>query len=69
MLLQSMDGISVAVLGAGVSGLTAVKCCLDEGLRPVCFERSGYIGGAWHFTTDVSRVGVVEHLETGHVYR
>ncbi|XP_052811939.1 flavin-containing monooxygenase 5-like [Mya arenaria] len=44
--------MSVAVIGAGASGLTAIKCCLDEGLEPVCFERSPYIGGLWHYTTD-----------------
>lgn len=39
----------VAVLGAGCSGLTAIKCCLDEGLEPVCFEKSVDIGGLWRF--------------------
>lgn len=32
-----------------MSGLTSVKCCLDEGLEPVCFERSDDIGGLWRF--------------------
>ena len=41
---------TVAVLGAGASGLTAIKCCLDEGLEPTCFERTDYIGGLWHYT-------------------
>ena len=40
----------VAIVGAGASGLAAVKCCLDEGLSPVCFERTSYIGGLWHYT-------------------
>ncbi|KAF7241415.1 Dimethylaniline monooxygenase [N-oxide-forming] 2 [Varanus komodoensis] len=40
----------VAVVGAGVSGLASVKCCLDEGLEPTCFERSDGIGGVWRFT-------------------
>ncbi|KAL4237753.1 Cyclopentanone 1 [Mactra antiquata] len=40
----------VAVIGAGASGLTAIKCCLDEGLEPVCFERANYISGLWHYT-------------------
>nr|UZZ64698.1 tAncFMO1-4 [synthetic construct] len=40
----------VAVIGAGVSGLTSIKCCLDEGLEPTCFERSDDIGGLWRFT-------------------
>ncbi|KAM9186765.1 flavin-containing monooxygenase 5-like [Mergus octosetaceus] len=39
----------VAVIGAGASGLCALKCCLDEGLEPTCFERSGDIGGLWRF--------------------
>lgn len=39
----------VAVIGAGSSGLCAIKACLDEGLEPVCFERSRDIGGLWRF--------------------
>ncbi|NWX07226.1 FMO1 monooxygenase, partial [Caloenas nicobarica] len=46
----------VAVVGAGVSGLTATKCCLDEGLEPTCFEQSQDIGGVWRYT---------EHIEAG----
>jgi dimethylaniline monooxygenase (N-oxide forming) len=34
----------IAVIGAGASGLPAIKCCLDEDLTPVCFERSNEIG-------------------------
>ncbi|NXK98565.1 FMO5 monooxygenase, partial [Formicarius rufipectus] len=39
----------VAIIGAGASGLCALKCCLDEGLQPTCFERSKDIGGLWRF--------------------
>ncbi|XP_070687769.1 flavin-containing monooxygenase 5-like [Pempheris klunzingeri] len=39
----------VAVVGAGSSGLACIKCCLDEGLEPVCFESSDDIGGLWRF--------------------
>ncbi|XP_008405569.1 dimethylaniline monooxygenase [N-oxide-forming] 5-like [Poecilia reticulata] len=39
----------VAVVGAGSSGLACMKCCLDEGLEPVCFESSDDIGGLWRF--------------------
>uniref|UniRef100_A0A8U7MYH9 Flavin-containing monooxygenase n=1 Tax=Corvus moneduloides TaxID=1196302 RepID=A0A8U7MYH9_CORMO len=46
----------VAVVGAGVSGLTATKCCLDEGLEPTCFEQSQDIEGLWRYT---------EHIEAG----
>ncbi|KAL8177377.1 UNVERIFIED_CONTAM: hypothetical protein K2H54_001916 [Gekko kuhli] len=40
----------VAIIGAGVSGLAAIKTCLEDGLEPTCFERSNDIGGLWNFT-------------------
>ncbi|EPY89994.1 dimethylaniline monooxygenase [N-oxide-forming] 5 [Camelus ferus] len=44
-----MTNKRVAVIGSGASGLTSIKCCLEEGLEPVCFERSDDIGGLWRF--------------------
>ncbi|KAH0618206.1 hypothetical protein JD844_017216 [Phrynosoma platyrhinos] len=41
---------SVAIIGAGVSGLASIKSCLEEGLEPTCFEKSDDIGGLWRFT-------------------
>jgi len=43
----------VAVIGAGVSGLSAIKCCLDEGLDVVCFEKRNGLGGLWNYTETV----------------
>ncbi|NXT25875.1 FMO4 monooxygenase, partial [Syrrhaptes paradoxus] len=56
----------VAVIGAGVGGLASIKCCLDEGLEPTCFERSEDIGGLWRYTdsTDSRRVSVYPLLIT-----
>ncbi|KAI1892030.1 hypothetical protein AGOR_G00149790 [Albula goreensis] len=42
----------VAVIGAGPSGLTSIKSCLEEGLEPVCFESSDDIGGLWKYKED-----------------
>lgn len=39
----------VAIIGAGPSGLTAIKACLDEGMAPSCFESSDDLGGLWKF--------------------
>ncbi|XP_053287024.1 flavin-containing monooxygenase 5 [Pleuronectes platessa] len=44
-----MNQKRVAVIGAGPSGLTSIKACLDEGLEPTCFESSHDIGGLWRF--------------------
>ncbi|XP_054689365.1 flavin-containing monooxygenase 5-like isoform X2 [Grus americana] len=52
----------VAIIGGGSSGLCAIKACLQEGLEPICFERTGDIGGLWRFE---------EHPEEGRasIYR
>ncbi|XP_059157696.1 flavin-containing monooxygenase 5-like isoform X2 [Physella acuta] len=47
-----MSSKRVAIIGAGASGLTAIKTCLDEGLTPVCFERTEHIGGLWRYTDE-----------------
>ncbi|XP_078263907.1 flavin-containing monooxygenase 5-like [Rhinoraja longicauda] len=44
----------VAIIGAGASGLPCIKCCLDEDLEPVCFERTDDIGGLWNFQEKVT---------------
>ncbi|XP_061307870.1 dimethylaniline monooxygenase [N-oxide-forming] 2-like isoform X2 [Pezoporus flaviventris] len=65
-LLQDSMVRSVAIIGAGVSGLASVKCCLDEGLEPTCFERSEDIGGLWRYTSsmDSRRVSVYQSVIT-----
>ncbi|XP_067273301.1 flavin-containing monooxygenase 5-like [Pseudorasbora parva] len=54
----------VAVIGGGTSGLTCIKCCLDEGLEPVCFETSDDLGGLWRFkeTPDPDRASIYYSL-------
>ncbi|NXT77825.1 FMO4 monooxygenase, partial [Zapornia atra] len=56
----------VAVIGAGAGGLASIKCCLEEGLEPTCFERSEDIGGIWRYTdsTDGGRVSVYHSVIT-----
>ncbi|NWR74641.1 FMO4 monooxygenase, partial [Centropus unirufus] len=56
----------VAIIGAGAGGLASIKCCLDEGLEPTCFERSEDIGGLWRYTdsTDSGRVSVYRSVIT-----
>ncbi|XP_041476579.1 flavin-containing monooxygenase 5-like [Lytechinus variegatus] len=48
-----MDRLRVAIIGAGVSGLVAVKTCLEEGLEPVCFEKEHELGGLWVYRDEV----------------
>ncbi|KAF9880603.1 hypothetical protein CkaCkLH20_01645 [Colletotrichum karsti] len=37
----------VAIVGAGPSGLVAIKECLAAGFSVQCFERGGAVGGQW----------------------
>jgi len=39
----------VCVIGAGASGLTALKALVDAGLSPVAYEKSDRVGGLWVF--------------------
>ena len=43
----------VLVIGAGCSGLAAIKSVKDEGMEPICVERTGNVGGLWYFTEEV----------------
>ncbi|EXJ83622.1 hypothetical protein A1O1_07245 [Capronia coronata CBS 617.96] len=39
----------VAVIGAGISGVTSAAHLLKHGVEVTLFERSGVAGGVWHF--------------------
>jgi dimethylaniline monooxygenase (N-oxide forming) len=47
----------VLVIGAGASGLPAIKCCLDDGLEPVCVERTSDLGGLWNYDLSLKEGG------------
>ncbi|KAI8483276.1 hypothetical protein Bbelb_390170 [Branchiostoma belcheri] len=53
MARTAMGSKRVAIIGAGVSGLTSIKACLEEGLQPVCFEQHDDLGGVWYYSDDV----------------
>jgi dimethylaniline monooxygenase (N-oxide forming) len=38
---------SVAIIGAGASGLVAAKVLLEDGFNVTVFERQGQLGGIW----------------------
>ncbi len=43
----------MAIIGCGVGGLSAIKSCLDAGIRPTCFEQQSSFGGIWNYTDEV----------------
>lgn len=45
--LKMPHGKRIAIIGGGPCGLTAGKCCLEENLDVVIFEKSDSIGGLW----------------------
>ncbi|KAI8819123.1 flavin-containing monooxygenase [Fimicolochytrium jonesii] len=40
---------TIAVIGAGASGLASLKECLAEGLDVVCFDQEPQVGGLWRY--------------------
>jgi len=49
---------TVAIIGAGASGLTSIKACLEENLLPFCFEKESSLGGLWHYSENTDRTSV-----------
>ena len=50
---QALEGTmarqkQIAVVGAGVSGVVAVKSCVEAGMVPTCYELTADIGGVWN---------------------
>lgn len=39
----------IAIIGAGASGLPTIKSCVEDGVEPVCLERTDDIGGLWNY--------------------
>ncbi|MFB6398201.1 flavin-containing monooxygenase [Polymorphospora lycopeni] len=55
-------GDTVCVVGAGASGLAAVKNLREHGFDVDCYERETGIGGAWNWRHDRSPVYASTHL-------
>lgn len=54
----------IAIIGAGCSGLTAIKNLLEAGLQNIiCYEQSDHIGGNWAYTATPghSSIGRMTH--------
>ena len=54
---ESNNKKRVAIIGAGASGLPAIKSVLEEDMIPVCFERTDDIGGLWNYTPKIREDG------------
>jgi hypothetical protein len=54
----------ICVIGAGPSGITAVKNLVDEGLDVICYDLNKDVGGNWIYSEDVSHSSV---FETTHI--
>ena len=55
-------GDTVCVIGAGASGLTAIKNLREHGFGVDCYERETSVGGAWNWRHDRSPVYASTHL-------
>ncbi|MGC4864220.1 flavin-containing monooxygenase [Micromonospora sp. DT53] len=55
-------GDTVCVIGAGASGLTAIKNLREHGFGVDCYERETGVGGAWNWRHDRSPVYASTHL-------
>ncbi|MEM8523861.1 MAG: NAD(P)-binding domain-containing protein [Bacteroidota bacterium] len=54
----------IAIIGAGPSGITALKNILDQGLEAVVFDRNNEVGGNWIYSEKEGHSSV---FETTHI--
>mgnify|MGYP006217604077 FL=1 len=54
----------IAVIGAGPSGITALKNLLDQGIEAIAFDRNEEVGGNWIYSEKESHSSV---FETTHI--
>ncbi len=50
----------IAIIGAGCSGITALKNCLAKGLDVTCFDANTDLGGNWIYSSEPSHSSVCE---------
>ncbi len=61
MDIKERNQAKIAVIGAGCSGITAVKNLIEMGLtNVVCFEQNDQIGGNWVYSAESSHSSVCE---------
>jgi len=53
---------TVLVIGAGPSGLVALKCLREQGLRAECIDRGARVGGNWDIESPFSSIYESTHL-------
>ncbi|XP_022240820.1 dimethylaniline monooxygenase [N-oxide-forming] 5-like [Limulus polyphemus] len=49
ILINMTENRRICIIGAGSSGLTSIKACLEEGLQPFCYEKTDHLGGLWRY--------------------
>lgn len=55
---------TIAIIGAGATGMTAAKACLEQGMTPVVFEKTHYTGGLWRFKESLDEDGVASVMKS-----
>jgi dimethylaniline monooxygenase (N-oxide forming) len=55
-----MSKLRIGIIGAGASGMTATKACLEEGFDVVVYEKTNFTGGLWRYhDEDIDGIGSV----------
>ncbi|KAK7947884.1 uncharacterized protein PG986_008770, partial [Apiospora aurea] len=58
------ENITIAVIGLGPAGLTALKCLREEGFNAVGLERRDSIGGLWSLSSQAEFTSVLDGTVT-----
>ena len=54
----------IAVIGAGATGMTATKACLEQGFNVTVYEKTNYTGGLWRYQPKLDENGIASVMKS-----
>lgn len=54
----------ILVIGAGATGMTATKACLEQGFEVSVYEKTNYTGGLWRYQESVDQDGIASVMRS-----
>ncbi|KAH7637149.1 flavin-containing monooxygenase-like protein [Dermatophagoides farinae] len=54
----------IAIIGAGVCGITSAKACVEQNFEPVIFEKTDYTCGLWRYQENLDEDGIASVMKS-----
>lgn len=54
----------IAIIGAGVCGITSAKACVEQNFEPIVFEKTDYTCGLWRYQENLDEDGIASVMKS-----